>query len=365
MAATILTLLLLLATAATALLTHRTVLHWRTEQAGRPYELPVDHRGTALRAGAAGAAALTAATLAVSLINRADTPDTATAPARATVASARPAADPRTAADPLPPPPPRTPEPAPPPPEVRTTGHPAGGTLQVLQDGTQVWLPPRYDSARAAGVAYPVVLARVPAPTDRALYDGFALQVQRRLADSFILVLPPDCNRDSATALAEVRRRYRALTAPTAQAVLGIGPEAPCAVHEALANPARYTAAVGVSGTYPPLARTPGPRPAVLLAASSGETAATRSARTLRAALRPGGADVRVLDGIASHRELFALVAAYLTEKLDGPARVSPPPAPVSPHPAPPSSSQSPSPSPSRVPQQPAPPPAPQPKTHP
>lgn len=320
---TVLTVLLFLAACAAVLLARRAVRYWRQERAGRPYELPVDLRGIALRAGAACAAVLVAATLAVSLPD-----DPATAPATPAVAAvSRPTRTP----EPLPPPPPRTPEPAPPAAGARTMGHPAGGTLQVLPDGTRVWLPPRYDSARAVGVAYPVVLVRVPAAEDPDLYGGFAFQVQRRLADAFILALPRDCGRDSGAVLAEVARRYRALTVRTAQAVLGVGPEAPCAVREALADPSRYAAAVGVSGTYPPLTPAPGSRPCLLLATASGETAPRHSARGLRKALRPHGGDVRVLEGVARRRQLFALVASYFTEKLDGPARVAPaiPPRPA------------------------------------
>ncbi|HEY5835377.1 hypothetical protein [Streptomyces sp.] len=317
---TVLTVLLFLATGAAVLLGHQAMRYWRQEEAGRPYELPVDQRGIALRTGAAGATALVAITLAVTL------PDARpTTPASPTVATvSRPTRTPESLLPTPPPPPSRTPEPAPPPAGVQTIGHPAGGTLQALPDGTRVWLPPRYDSARAAGLAYPVVLARVPAAGDPDLYDGFALQVRRRLADSFILALPRDCGHDSGAVLAEVARRYRVLTARTAQAVLGIGPEAPCAVREALAHPSRYTAAVGVSGTYPALAPAPGLHPSLLLATASGETAPRDSARALRKTLRSRGGDVRVLDGISRRRQLFALVASYFTEKLDGPARVAP-----------------------------------------
>ena len=140
-------------------------------------------------------------------------------------------------------------------------------------------------------------------------------------------MLPTGCAGDSA-AVAEVARRYRVLAAPTATGVIGIGAEAPCAVREALATTGRYGAAAGISGLYPPLAPSPLPHPSLLLATATGETAARASALRLRDALHPHGDEVRVIDGIAAHRELFALVAGYLTEKLDGPARtVTPPPA--------------------------------------
>lgn len=334
--ATLLALLLVAAAAATAIaLTRRALRHWRAERAGRPYELPENRLGTALRAVAATTAALVTATLAVTLLG-------GTNPSHHH-ATASPGRTPTGRAaerrpEPVPPPPARTPQPAPPPPESRTVGHPAGGTLQVLRDGTQVWLPPRYDSARAAGIAYPVVLARIPVPGDDDLYAGLALGVDRRLADPFIVVTPPGCGRDATPVLSEVDRRYRTLTAPTARAALGIGPGALCAVREALAHPGRYAAAVGVSGTYPRLAPGTGPRidagsgsgsgtgpyPPVLLAASAGESACHASARALRTALRPRGLHVRLLDGIPRRRELFVRIAGYLTEKLDGPARVEP-----------------------------------------
>jgi hypothetical protein len=325
---TVLAVLLLVATGAAVLLTRRAVRYWRHERAGQPYELPVDRRGTALRAAAAGATALVAATLAVTLLDRSPAPPHSH---RAVAAASHPTRTPPTSSPartpvPAPPPPPsRTPEPAPPPPVVRTLGHPAGGTLQALADGTQVWLPPFYDSRRAAGIAYPVVLARVPAAGEPELYEGFAQQLRRRVADAFILVTPHDCGRDVGTVLAQVARAYRTLTTRTAQAALGIGPEAPCAVREALAHPSRYSAAVGISGTYPPLALAPtaGPPPSLLLVIAPGETAPRRSARALRDTLRPRGTDVRVLDGIAGRRHLFAVVAGYFTEKLDGPARVA------------------------------------------
>jgi hypothetical protein len=41
----------------------------------------------------------------------------------------------------------------------------------------------------------------------------------------------------------------------------------------------------------------------------------------LREALHSRGDQVRIIDGVRARRELFALVAGYLTEKLDGPTR--------------------------------------------
>lgn len=284
-------LFLLAAVAATALLTLRAVRHWHAERLGLAYELPVDQRGTALRAAAAGAAALVAVGLTVPLL-------TASGGAPASTASPAPVAFSPTAV-PVPSPPPRTPAPAPPPPEVRTLSHPAGGTLQMLRDGTRVWLPPRYDGQRAAGIAFPVVLVHGDGSADGDLFAGFAKAVRQGRADPFLLVMPDSCDRDSATVLSEVARRYRSLTAVSARGVLGIGPQAPCAVREALANPDRYRAGAGVSGTYPPFAPTTGPHPSLLLAAASGESAPRASARRLRQELHPSGDAVRLLDGVA------------------------------------------------------------------
>ncbi|SHL19050.1 hypothetical protein SAMN05216499_10333 [Actinacidiphila paucisporea] len=320
---------MVLAGAAAVLLGHRALRHWWAERAGKAYELPVDRSGTAVRAGAAGTAALLAAALALPLLGGGGREEVdAGAAALAPVL--------------VPPPPARTPEPAPPPPEVRTLGHPAGGTLDQLQDGTRVWLPPQYASRKAAGIGFPVVVAHLPADAETDLYGGFALATKRRTADSFVLVLPAHCAPGSAhgpaTALAEVARRYRVLAARTATGVIGVGAGAPCAVREALATTGRYGAAAGISGLYPPLAPSSLPRPSLLLAVATGDTAARAATLRLRAALHPHGDEVRVIDGIAAHRELFAQIAGYMTEKLDGPAKtVTPPPAPVSPAaPAPP-----------------------------
>jgi len=324
----VLTVLLVLAVGTTLALVLRTVRHWYGERLGRVYDLPVDRRGTALRAAASAGAALLTAALAVPALH----------PTPAVTAAGGPPPAMGVVAElpvPVPPPPARTPEPAPPPPEARTLGHPAGGTLQVLSDGTRVWLPPFYDSARAAGLAYPVVLVHT-APDDPDLYAAFARQTDRRLADPFLLVTPPICGPDAAGVLAEVSHRYRALTARTARAVVGIGPQAPCAVHEALAHPARYRAGVGVSGRYPPLGPPAGPYPALLLAAGagSGELTARSSARRLRTSLHAVGDQVRLLDGVAGRRDLLGLVDSYLTEKLDGPTRVGPFPPRRSPRPS-------------------------------
>lgn len=317
MADVVLSVLLLAATAAAVLLAHRALRHWWAERAGRPYELPADRLGTALRAGAAGAAALVAASLAVPLL--AGRPHDGTGRGDSGPVAA--------AAATVPPAPPRTPAPAPPPPAMRTVGHPAGGTLLELRDGIHVWLPPRYTAPRAAGIAYPVVLARLPAAGDPDLYGGFAVQAKRGLADPFVLVMPRDCGQDSAAVLAEAGRRFRLLAARTARAALGLGAEAPCAVREALSHPERYGAAAGVSGTYPPLAPSAGPRPPLLLAAATGETASRASALRLRTALHPHGDQLRIIDGVRVRRELFALVAGYLTEKLDSPRRAADAPA--------------------------------------
>ncbi|MEW2519085.1 hypothetical protein [Actinacidiphila alni] len=316
----VLSVLLLAALAATALLAHRALRHWWAERAGRPYELPADRLGTALRAGAAGAAALAAVGLAVPLLTG---PDGDRAPeGRAAAAPSAPPPAPR-----------RTPAPAPPPPEMRTVGHPAGGTLMELRDGVRVWLPPRYDSPGAADLAYPAVVAQLPdsASESAAAYEGFAVQAKRGLADPFVLVLPRGCGgrqpqkpqqpQAPEAALAAAARHFRLLPATGAHAVIGAGAQAPCAVHDALAHPDRYRAAAGISGVYPPPAPAAGPHASLLLASTTGEQAPRASALRLRTALRAHGDQVRIIDGVRSRRELYALVATYLTEKLDGPSR--------------------------------------------
>ncbi|MFC4035762.1 hypothetical protein ACFO3J_30460 [Streptomyces polygonati] len=318
---------LLLAAVTALALALRALRHWQGERAGRVYELPVDRRGVALRTGAAGVAALVAATLAVPLLHRSASPPSSVA----SVATPPPAV--RTAsAVPVQPPPPPSHLPAPAPPEpspspeqpARTLGHPSGGTLQLLGDGTRVWLPPFYDTPHAAGVAFPVVLAHVEGPQgDPDLYAGLAAGLRSKRSDPFLLVMPDRCDRDSAAVLAEVAHRYRTLTSVTARAVLGIGPQAPCAVREALANPDRFRAGIGISGTYPPLTAPAGPYPPLLLASAAGESGPHASALRLRRALHARGDAVRLLDGTGKRAALMGLVGAYLTEKLDGAARVA------------------------------------------
>jgi hypothetical protein len=361
----------------------RALRHWSAERAGRAYELAVDRAGTALRAGAAGLAAVVAGVLAFPLLGVDLSPDPA-APAGSRAAAPVPDGVPDGV--PAPPPPPRTPAPAPPPPEVRTLDHPAGGTLDQLRDGTLVWLPPQYGSPHATHLAFPVVVVHLPgtaapssatAPTSPSgpaatasplapdLFRGFTLAVQRGRADNFVLVIPAGCGHD-AGALTEAAARYRVLPTRTATGVLGIDADAPCAVREALAAPGSYGAAAGISGQYPspltqtappPVApptappaapgahpappgpsnaapvhptspRTPQPDPSpsaphtstpLLLATLTGETSARAAALRLRDALHPRAGDVRLIDGVPSRRELFAQVAGYFTEKLDGP----------------------------------------------
>lgn len=338
MADTILTALLLATAAATALLAHRALRHWRTERAGRVYELPVDRRGTAARAGAAGAAAVVAAALGVSLLHGGG--GSGGGRGSADAAGLVPAAAAPVATPSVPPPPPRTPEPAPPAPEVHTIGHPAGGTLQQLSDGTRVWLPPLYDSRRAATLAYPVVVARVSGDA-KAVFEGFARAAQKKRADLFVVAVPADCTRDDGVVLAEVARRYRTLTGPAASGLLGVGGQAPCAVREALTSDGRFGAAAGASGTYRGITATPGAHPTVLLASAAGESGARASALRLKASVAAGPDGgrrdaVRVLDALA-RRDVFSQVAAFMTEKLAGPTRVSAAAAvrPVPPAPAP------------------------------
>lgn len=325
--------LVVLAGAAAVLLGHRALRHWWAERAGRAYELPVDRGGTALRAAAAGAAALLAGVLALPLLGGGSGGNGADAGG----GTARVSADGgKASAAPAPAAPPRTPQPAPPPPALRTLGHPAGGTLDELADGTRVWLPPWYDSPRGVRVAFPVAVAHLPAEREADLFDGFALAAQRGLSDPFVLVLPPDCSRAGA-ALADAARHFRLLAARSGTGVIGVGAAAPCAVNAALATTGRYGAAAGVSGLYPPRAassssRTAPPPPPLLLASAPGEAAARTAARRLRTALHPRRADdVRLLDGMPVRRALFAQIAGYLTEKLDGPATTTAAPAPPAP----------------------------------
>jgi hypothetical protein len=309
----VLSVLVLAAVAAAVSLGRRALRHWGMERAGRPYELPVDRLGTVLRAGAAGAAALVAVTLAVPLLadsgsgGRGDQAAGERAPEREAAS--------------VPPAPSRTPAPAPPAPVMRAVGHPSGGTLMEIEQGIRVWLPRHYASRGAAGLAYPAAVVHMPPGDDRDLYAGFALQVKRGLADRFLLVMPRDCGQDPAAALAQAARHFRMLHAATAHAVIGLGAQAPCAVREALAHPGRYRAAAGILGVYPRFAPAPGPHPPLLLAATTGELSSRAAALRLRKALHSRGDQVRIIDGVRARRELFALVAGYLTEKLDGPAR--------------------------------------------
>ncbi|MDX2703941.1 hypothetical protein PV350_13870 [Streptomyces sp. PA03-6a] len=303
---------LLTAAGAVAVALARSALrHWWEQRAGRAYELPVERTGTVLRgAGSALAAAVVAVTLAVW---------SPSAPPPRPVPS-----DPVDAG--LEPP--------------RTLGHPAGGTLQELSDGTRVWLPPQYDYPDSVGVYFPLVVAHID-PADPDLFAGFAAQSLRGIADPFVVVLPAHCDtgpgaRPAAVPVA-VARLYRVLPGRPARALLGADGDAACVVRQQLTDPEGYTAAIGVSGGYDGIDRSgpppyysstdrgyPGgdmPRPALLLAVPSGEEDARRSALALRERVRGVSAGVRVLDGIAPRRRLFALVAGYATEKLDGPDR--------------------------------------------
>lgn len=311
MADVVLSVLLLLAAAAALLLAQRALRHWWVQRAGRPYELRVDHRGTVLWSGAAVVAAAVAIALAVPLLS-----GPKEVPGPRVVVAAAPVT--------TPPGPTRTPAPAPPAPALRTLGHPSGGTLQELSGGVRVWLPPWYDSKNAAHLAYPVVLADVPAASADEVYEGFARQAKRGLADPFLVVMPRDCGQDTADILATVARRYRVLSAVSARGVLGAGADASCAVHEAFAHPDRYGAAAGLSGSYPAPLPTPGAvRPALLLASVAGAAGGRTANRDLRGALHARGDQVRVIDVSARRGELYAQAAAYLTEKLDGPTRIA------------------------------------------
>ncbi|HEY3478200.1 MAG TPA: hypothetical protein VGL02_04790 [Streptomyces sp.] len=312
MADVVLSVLLLAAAAAALLLAQRALRHWWVQRAGRPYELRVDHRGTVLWSAAAVVAAAVAIALAVPLLSGPDP-----APGPRVVVAAAPVTPP--------PAPPRTPAPAPPAPiELRTVGHPSGGTLQELTGGVRVWLPPWYDSRNAAHLAYPVVVADVPAASADEVYEGFARQAKRGLADPFLVVMPRDCGQDTAAVLADVARKYRVLSTAGGRGVLGAGADASCAVHEAFAHPDRYGAAAGLSGSYPAPLPTPGAvRPALLLAYVAGAPGARTANRDLRDALHSRGDQVRVIDVSGRRGELYAQAAAYLTEKLDGPTRIA------------------------------------------
>ncbi|MDJ0344019.1 hypothetical protein QMK19_28505 [Streptomyces sp. H10-C2] len=325
MADAVLFILLFFAVAATVALARSALRYWWAERAGRPYELAQDRLGITLRVAAAGAAALTVFAVVVPLLSHAgggygigsggaETAAGSAAAARNVPGPGDPAAPSRAAA----------------PPDAghasaapRTIAHPAGGVLQELPGGTRVWTPPQYAYPRAAKLAFPVVVAHVPAD-DPELYEGFVTQVQRGLADPFLLVMPRGCGT-AGPDLDAVARHYRALTTRSARAILGVGDQAACVVGEAFAHPDRYRAVAAVSGAYehvgllsPSLA---GRRPALLMASATGERTARDSAIRFRALLHPRADEVRLIDGVSGRRELLALVAGYLTEKIDGPKR--------------------------------------------
>ncbi|MGW3241946.1 hypothetical protein [Streptomyces sp. NPDC001070] len=325
--------LLTAAGAVSVALARSALRHWWEQRAGRAYELPVERTGTVLRGAGSALAAAVAITLAVCMPSGAG--DRSHSPPRPVTAAA--------------PPPARRPSPPPPPPvpsdpadagmePPRTLGHPAGGTLQELSDGTRVWLPPQYDYPGSDGLYFPLVVAHID-PADPDLFAGFAAQSLRGVADPFVVVLPAHCDTGPgagpAGVPAAVARLYRVLPGRLARALLGVDGAAACVVRQQLADPEGYATAIGVSGGYdafersgpPPYSSADDytgrgvPRPALLLAVPSGEEDARRSAVALRERLRGASAEVRVLDGIAPRRRLFALVAGYATEKLDAPYR--------------------------------------------
>lgn len=281
--------------------------HWWAERAGRPYELPVNRTGTAVRATAAALAAAAALAVLYPYAGWGARPAHNVAvhtPVRAPLRAPAPAPAP-------------TPEP---PARPRTIAHPAHGTLQQLADGTHIWLPAQYGYTSAADLDFPLVIAYAPKAQVNDLLTAFAAHADRGLADPFVVVLPsPDrCGTATPTELLD---GYRIAPARTARALLGLGDEAaPCAVTEALTHPGRYEAVAAASATYdrPPLPRA---RTQLLLATPAGDEARAASALRLRDALRAAGpGEVRILDGIDPPRRLLALIAGYFTEKLDGPA---------------------------------------------
>ncbi|MCZ4125090.1 hypothetical protein [Streptomyces sp. H39-S7] len=313
--AVLFTLLFLITAAAAVALVRCALRHWWSERCGRVYELSQDRLGTTLRVAAAGAAVLAAVALGVPLLSRDGDGGGNGATVPAVAAELRPSA------------PPRAPARAPAPPASwsaapRTISRPSGGVLQELADGTRVWTPAQYSYPRSAKVSFPVVVAQVGAG-DQQIYAGFAAQVQRGQADPFLVVLPRDCAA-AGPDLRAVAHHYRTLTSRSGRAILGVGDRAACAVREAFAHPDRYRAVAGVSGMYEDVG-VPFPtgrrRLALLLASGSGESAARESAQRFRTALRPRTGEVRVISGLSSRRELFARVAGYLTEKVDGPER--------------------------------------------
>ncbi|MEU6173887.1 hypothetical protein ABZ832_18440 [Streptantibioticus parmotrematis] len=327
-AITLLCVVLLVTAVAAALWLGRTaVARWTLERAGRAYELPENYRPAVLRAGAALAVLTCGIVAAVSL------PDGEPAARAPLAAPALPAPPVRKA--PVPHAAPQNAvEPAP-----VTIARPAGGTLQRFADGTRVWLPPQYAYGGRASQAFPMVVAYLPAtaPDREPLYPAFVRHVRQGLADPFVIVLPRDCSVDPGKALATAARHYRTVGGRGARAVVGVGALAACAVRAALANPGRFGAAVGVSGTYGkgavvlPRVR-PRSAPHVLLASASGEDGQRASALRLRAALRRVGVRVRIIDGVVpdpgtggdARRHELALVSEYLTEELAGPARPAP-----------------------------------------
>ncbi|MFF7211166.1 hypothetical protein ACFZAU_11615 [Streptomyces sp. NPDC008238] len=328
--------LLTVAGAVAVVLARSALRHWWEQRAGRAYELPVERAGTLLRGAGSGLAAAVAITLGVCLAPGSGAPSLSP-PRQVTAAGpspSRPSSPPR----PRPRPVPSDPVDAglvPP----RTLGHPAGGTLQELSDGTRVWLPPQYDYPDSAGVYFPLVVAHID-PADPDLFAGFAAQSLRGVADPFVVVLPASCDAGPGAGPASVpdavARLYRVLPGRPARALLGADGDAACVVRQQLTDPRGFATAIGVSGGYegidrsgpPPYSYAGGgyagrdmPRPALLLAVPSGEEDARRSALALRGRVRGVSAEVRVLDGIGPRRRLFALVAGYATEKLDGPDR--------------------------------------------
>ncbi|AEW95214.1 hypothetical protein SCATT_28430 [Streptantibioticus cattleyicolor NRRL 8057 = DSM 46488] len=304
----------------TVLLARAAAVRWAAERAGRTYELPVNYRAAVVRTAGAVLALTGAVAVALNLpYGRATQPRTvmAAAPHPAPPAG-RPAARPARPSAP------------------REVARPAGGSLAELADGTRVWLPPQYAGPNARKVAFPLVVAYLPAtaPEREELYPAFVRHTARGLADPFVVVVPRDCGADPVAAMDEAARRYRVVAGRDARAVLGVGPYAPCALRAALAHPDRYRAAVGVSGTYdgggavtvPTGPVPPGGRPHVLLTTAATEQRQRSAAMRLLTALRRIGARVRFLDHVlpqpgagSARRRQLALVSGYLTEEFAAP----------------------------------------------
>ncbi len=332
---------------------------WSAARSGRPYELPENYR-PALRRAFAAVLVLAAGIAVTAVLPRGPLglpdPYRAGHSAAAGAARAAPAPPPGSPARPrrhrhaarpaarrpLPPRPSASASPAdasaaqaP----ARTIALPAGGSLQLLADGTRVWLPPQYAYPKAAGLAFPVVVAYLPAalPGDEELYPAFARQVELAAADPFVVVQPASCAVEPLAAVREAAGRYRLLDGADARGVLGVGPLAPCAVRAALGHPEVFGAYVGVSGAYghaavPLPTAPPAVEPRLLLTSAYGEQAQRRSAYALRTALRGLGVRPRIVDGQlpdpllggGGRRRELAVAAQYLTEQLIGPARVFP-----------------------------------------